>query len=256
MSMKKFIQENNNLKMLKYKLANFDQHLYLCGFIIVKYDVKKTFLRTCCVVSYNPSVFEINLKDDIKKIENVIYRYKFDEGNNASLANKVFFRLYDFEEKIVDAIDKEDFKLIEEQILAALNINEKSRNKIEYLFETLRSEVDFKSEINYNRIDNVVTNLEQTKFFLKTKPVVDHKKGVYVEKIKTDYNILCEFVDDREISKNIMEILFAKNEKYLYAKITDIKQRNKRYYEVTCCITPMIYTNFIVEKNQKLVIKK
>jgi hypothetical protein len=254
MFMKKFIQENDNLKIAKYKIAILEKHLYLCGFIIIKKNTD-SILRTCCVVSYNPSVFEIDLKEDIKKIENVIYRYKFDGGNDAGLANKLFLKLYSCEEKIVESIDKENFDFVIEQIISVFNIEEKNKIKTEYFIDVFKPNVGRGDEINYNTVDNVVNTLEQKKFFLKTKPVFDHKKGETVEKIRSK-EILCEFVDNREISKSIMRILFAKNEKYLYAKVVDVKQRNKRYYEITCFITPMIYTSFIVDKTQRLVVKK
>ncbi len=253
--MKKFTQESDNLKIAKYKIAILEKHLYLCGFIIIKRNTNSV-LRTCCVVSYNPSVFEIDLKSDIKKIENTIYRYKFDEGNNVVLANKLLLKLYSCEEKIVEAIDKEKFEFVIEQIISVFDIKEKNKIKTEYLIDTFSTDVSRKDEINYNRVDNnIVDTYEQKKFFLKTKPVVDYKKGESVEKIKSK-EILCEFVDNREISKNIMRVLFPKDEKYLYAKVVDVKQRNKRYYEITCFITPMIYTSFIVDKTQRLVVKK
>jgi len=256
MFMKKFIQESDNLKVLKYKIAVLNEHLYLCGFIVVKENMKG-ILRTCCVVSYNPAVFEINLKNDIKKVENEIYRYKFDDGNNPNLANKIFFKLYSCEEKIVSAIIKEDFDFILDQILLELAINKKcSRIKTEYLIELLKSEIDIKSDINYNSLDKMVASVEQQKFFVKTKPVIDRKKGVPVEKIKPSYEILCEFMDNRIIARNIIKILFSEKEKFFYTKVLDIKQKKKGYYEITSCITPMIYTSFIVNETQKLVVKK
>jgi len=253
MFMKKSIQESDNLTVLKYKIAVLNEHLYLCGFIISKEDTKN-ILRTCCVVSCNPAVFEIDLKNNIKTLENEIYRYKFDEGNNIKLANKIFFKLYDCEEKVVEAISKKDFGFIQEQILTELNLDKKDKIKAEYVVESLNLEV--RSEINYKSIDNVVSTLDKQKFFIKTKPVIDRKKGVSVEKIKPNCEILCEFVDNRVISKNIMKILFSEKEKFLYAKVVEVNQRKKGYYEIVCCITPTIYTNFIVEQTQRLVIRK
>jgi hypothetical protein len=137
--MKKSIQESDNLTVLKYKIAVLNEHLYLCGFIISKEDTKN-ILRTCCVVSCNPAVFEIDLKNNIKTLENEIYRYKFDEGNNIKLANKIFFKLYDCEEKVVEAISKKDFGFIQEQILTELNLDKKDKIKTEYVVESLNLE--------------------------------------------------------------------------------------------------------------------
>jgi hypothetical protein len=53
-----------------------------------------------------------------------------------------------------------------------------------------------------------------------------------------------------------MKILFSEKEKFLYAKVVEVNQRKKGYYEIVCCITPTIYTNFIVEQTQSLVIRR
>lgn len=255
--MKKCIQESEflNFKILKFKLAWLKKHLYLCGFVIA--DIKSnSILRTCIVVSYNPAVFEIDISEEIKKIETLIYRYKLEEGNSQDLAKKIVLQLYKTEEKVSEAIQKEKLDVIKEILCKILNIEDDKEYKLHWKVEFLKHEQLIKESLEKSNMDIAINKVSSEKFFIKSKPVRDNKKGITVDKIKPKSELLFELVDTREIAKHIMRILFSKNVKEFYAKVIEIKQVNTKYYEIVSAITPTILTKVIVDKTQKLVVKK
>lgn len=252
--MKKCIQESDEqLKILKYKIKVSDVHLYLCGFVII--DCKQgLILRICSVASYNPSVYEIDINQEVKKLETQIYKYKFDEGSCAEVMKKFYIKIHELSDKIVHAVDKNIPESIKELISETINI-ESDKVKIDYVIELVKHDMAEKSA-EAKIPENVVNKFESGKFFIKMKPVIDNKKGISVDMLKPHRNILCELVDNREIVQNIVNILFTKGQKYLYTNIVKIVEKNKKYYELTCAITPVIFTKIIVSKGQKVVVKK
>lgn len=247
----KSIQESKKqIKILKYKARLSNMHIYLCGFAIV--DCKlNSILRTCSVISYNPAVYEIDINQEVKKIEASIYKYKFDEGSCLEMMKKFYPRLYDMEDKIINAINNDATDKIKELIIRALDI-EDNKIKIELIVEFIK-DTDIPTTVSIP--ENVVNKFEHGKFFIKMRPVVDSKKGVSIETVKVNKNILCELVDNREIVKNVMNVIFPKNQKYFYINVIDIVKKNK-YYELTCAVTPVIFTKIVVSEGQKVVVKK
>lgn len=252
--MKKSTQESDEqIKLLKYKIKVSDIHLYLCGFVIIncKQDL---ILRICSVASYNPSVYEIDINQEIKKLETLIYKYKFDEGSCADVMKKFYIKIHELSNKVVDAIDKNMTETIKELLSEAINI-EGNKVKIDCVVEPIKYNIIEKSTES-EIPENVVNKFECGKFFIKMKPVIDNKKGVSIDTIKPQKNILCELVDEREIVQNIISMLFTRGQKYFYTNIVKIVEKNKKYYELTCAITPVIFTKIVVSKGQKVVVKK
>lgn len=241
-------------KALKYKLMIPNKHLYSCGFILLN-DKTNNIERMCCVVSYNPAVFEIDVKQNIEKMESIIYKYKFDEGCCSDLTKKLYVYFHDLEKQLVSIIERgtdTEMKRLLIEILDKENVPVKFDCSIEKL------KYDINDATVHSKIESNVNKFSGNKFFIKAKPVINSNKGVNVLKIKPKDELLCELIDSREIVKHIMRILFSKDrdEKKFYAKVVEINKRNERYYEVVCSLTPTIFTKLVVEKNQKLVIKK
>mgnify|MGYP001772888635 CR=1 FL=1 len=244
-----------NYKVLKYKLAINNRHLYSCGFILLN-SKTKSVERICCVVSYNPAIFEVDVKQDIDKIETIVYKSKFDEGCCSELTRKLYVSFHNLEEKISSVIENESEEAIKNLLIESLNIDDRQNIRFEYSVENLKYNIEDTSD--YSRIETDANKFSSNKFFIKAKPVIENKKGVSIEKLKLKNEILCELTDNREIVKYIMRILFAKDkdEKRFYARIIEINKKNERYYEIICSLTPIILTKIIVEKTKKLVVKK
>ncbi|MCS7151741.1 MAG: hypothetical protein NZ928_05105 [Endomicrobia bacterium] len=244
-----------SFKVLKFKFACLKKHLYLCGFIITNVKLK-SILRISIVSSCNPAVFEINIDDEIKKVENLVYRYKLEEGNIQEIARKLVLQMYKAEEDVYDAIQKEKSDAIERIVYEVLNIKEHDECKSKLKFEIIKSEKIIEEKFNSSVIDAAINKMSTEKFFIKAKPIRDDRKGFKVEKIKPKTEILFEFTDNREIAKNIMHILFSKNVKEFSARVCEIKKINNKYYEIICAVTPTIMTKTIVDGAHKLVVKK
>ncbi len=241
-------------KALKYKLMIPNKHLYSCGFILLN-DKTKNIERMCCVISYNPAVFEIDVKQNIEKIESVVYKYKFDEGCCSDLTKKLYVCFHDLEKQLITIIEKE---IDEEMKRLLIEILDKGNTTVKFDCFIERLKYTISDVSDYSKIESNVNKFSGSKFFIKAKPVIDNKKGISIAKIKPKNEILCELTDNREIVKHIMRILFSKDkdEKKFYAEIVDINKRNERYYEITCYLTQIIFTKIIIEKNQKIIIKK
>lgn len=255
--MKKSIQESEavGFKALKFKLVWFKKHLYICGFVIVN-NRSNSILRVCILSSYNPAVFEIDITEDIKKVETLIYRYKLDAGNSQEIAKKIMLQFYKAEEKVCEAINEEKLEPIQEILCETLNIQSRDEFKFKYELELLKHERLVKESLNRQKLDTTINKVSTEKFFIKSKPLRDDKRGVSVEKVKPKMELLLELTDTREITKHIMQILFAKSVKEFYAKVVEVKPVNGKYYEIICMLTPAVLTKIVVDKNQKLVIKR
>ncbi|MCS7231141.1 MAG: hypothetical protein RMJ67_03260 [Elusimicrobiota bacterium] len=249
--MKKSIQENETVRILKYKFAIKKHHIYGCCVIFVNVKTE-TILNISCIVSLNPLIYEIDIDEGYKKVENIINKYKLSSKGSFELIKKVCVGLYENEKELVDAIQKEKIHIVD-NIFVRIFDADKENIKSLFKIEKLKSEESFEN-VSY-KLEEVI-NRGIDKFFIKTKPVIDEKKGVSVEKIKTKDEVLCEIIDKREIVKYIMQTLFSKEVKFLYFKVHEINLKNKKYYEITCSITPIIFTKFIVDKKQKIVINK
>lgn len=249
--MKGYIRESEIIKVLKYKLAVKKQHIYVCCvmFINLKTD---TVLKISCIVSFSPLIYEIDICDEYTKVENLINKYKLESESCFDFTKKVYLKLYENENLVIEAVNKEKIHIIDEIFANILNVN-KELIKSSFEIEKLKSLETTEQGAKLEKIINPGID----KFFIKTKPVIDDKKGISVSKLKLKKEILCELTDKREIVKYIMQILFSKEVKFLYGKVSEIIPRNnERLYEITCNITPVIFTKFIVDSKQKLVVNK
>ncbi len=254
--MKKFIQEDDKIKILKYKLAIKEKHLYLCLLIIIN-RLDKNILKLFSVVSLNPSVFEINIKDEFNKVEKNIYKFKLEDGFLSEISKNIYLNLYKMEKEILNIVENNQIDSLLNILKSILNLGD-SKIKFDYDIEKYKYTTYEKlkeNNLNLTRFDTSIT-FSNNNFFIKTKPVIDKNKGVSVEKLKPKTEILCRLTDDREVAKYIMKILFSENKKEFYAKITDILPKNKEYYEIICNITPVIFTKFLLKNNQKVTIRK
>ncbi|MFN3550387.1 MAG: hypothetical protein ACK4WJ_01040 [Endomicrobiia bacterium] len=255
--MKKFTQEDDKIKILKYKSTIKEKHLYLCLLIIVN-KVNKNILKLSSIVSLNPSVFEINIKDEFNKVEKNIYRFKLEDGFLSEISKNIYLNLYKMEEEIVNIIENEQIDVLLNILKKIFNLEENSKIKFDYDIEKYKYATYEKlkeTNLNLTKFDNTIT-FSNNNFFIKTKPVINKDKGISIEKLKPKTEILCRLADDREVVKYIMKIFFSENKKEFYVKVTDILQKNKEYYEIICNITPVIFTKFILRNNQKVIIRK
>lgn len=256
--MKKSIQEDDNIKILKLKIAVKEKHIYICVVIIVNIS-HQNILKSFCVVSFNPALFETNLKEEFNKIEHLIYKYKLNEGTLLELSKNLYLKIYEKEKDIVESIENNKIENLLEIFLESMNISQNAKINMEYDIEKYKYRNYSKITTANNELVKFDTNFNSShinKFFIKTKPVIDNKKGVVAEKLKLKNEILCTLIDEREIAKCIMKILFSDNTKEFYGKIIEINPKSNKYYEIVCIITPVIFTKFIVNNNQKLAIRK
>lgn len=251
--MKGYIQESEAIKVLKYKLAAKKQHIYACCVIFVNFNTD-TILKISCIISFSPLIYEINIHDEYEKVENFINRYKLESKGCFDFTKKVYLKLYENENVVIDAIRKNKIHVIDEMFADVVSVN---KENIRSLFEIEKLKTPIENIGQNTKLEKIINPGINDKFFIKTKPVIDEKKGVNVDKIKLKKEILCELVDKREIVKYIMQILFSKEVKFLYGKVSEIvPKNNNRFYEITCNITPVIFTKFVVDSKQKLVINK
>lgn len=250
--MKEHTQESDLIRVLKYKLAAKKQHIYLCCVVFVNIKTD-TILKISCIVSFSPLIYEIDIHDSYMKVENLINKYKLESKGCFEFNKKVYLKLYENEKIVVDAVAKQKINIIDEIFINTLSLN-KEQIKSAYEIDRLKSTLD--TSTSQNRLEKLICPFVN-RFFIKTKPVIDEKKGVSPDKLKLKTEILCELIDRREIVKYIMKILFSKEVKFVYGKISEIiPKNNKRFYEIICNITPIISTKFIVDSKQKLMVNK
>jgi len=248
--MKRHIHGDNKIKILKYKMAANKKHLYIFCIIIANIE-NKNILKILCVTSYNPTMFELGLEDDFTKIEKSAYKFKLEE-DISNLSKNIYLKLYNSEEIVIEDIKNDKIDKITEIILQAVEMKENEDIKTEYIVENYVHKSYNKDNIEL-KFDNTINTLQDNKFFIKTKPVTDDKKGIPADKLKLKMKILCKLEDDREIAKYIMKILFSENKKEFFTKITEISSKHKKYYEILCSITPTILTKIILNKGQKVI---
>ncbi|MEN3013361.1 MAG: hypothetical protein ABDH23_01940 [Endomicrobiia bacterium] len=253
--MKESIQEDEMIKVLKYKFASKKQHIYISCVIFANMKTE-TILKISCIASFDPLIYEMDLSEEYKKIENMINKYKLESKSCFDITKKVYVQLYKNEEEVIRSICKEKINVIDDILINILDIKEKENVKSSFKIEKLKFEKNFKNNISSNSKFEEIIDGGIDKFFIKTKPVIEEKKGISVEKIKPKNEILCEVVDKREIVKYIMQTLFSKELRFLYSKVTEVNFKNKNCCEIICNITPVIFTKFIVDKKQKLIVKK
>ena len=249
--MKKLIQEGSKIKILKYKMAINRRHIYIYCIVIANIETKN-ILKILCTTSYNPAIFELSLEGEITEIDKNLYKFKLEE-DIPEVSRNIYLKLYNSEESVTDAIKNEKIDKITEIIKQASEIRDEDL-KVEYLIENYIHKSYNKSDIEL-KLDNAINTLQTTKFFIKTKPVIDEKRGIPADKLKLKMKILCRSADDREIAKYIMKILFSENKKEFFAKIIEISTKYKNYYKILCSITPTIFTEIILNKTQKVIVE-
>ncbi len=249
--MKKLIQEDSKIKILKFKMAIDKRHLYIFCIIIANIETKN-ILKILCVTSYNPAVFELNL-EEVAEIEKSLYKFKLEE-DISNLSKNIYLTLYNSEELVTEAIKNEKIDKILEIIKQIFEIKDEKDIKVEYFVENYVHKSYDKNSIE-SKLDNTINTLQTNKFFIKAKPVTDEKKGLPPNKLKLKMKILCKLADNREIAKYIMKILFSENKQEFFAKIVEISSKYKKYYEILCSITPTIFTKIILNKNQKVIVE-
>ncbi|MCX7956371.1 MAG: hypothetical protein N2643_00540 [Endomicrobia bacterium] len=251
--MKKYIQEDSKIKILKYKLSIKKLHIYTCCVIVVNVKTK-SILKISCIVSFSPSIYEIDINEDYVKVENMINKYKLESKSCFDLTKKIYLRLYEKEEIVGENINKEKLQDIENIFLEVLDVKEKEIIRSNFCFQSFSY---YGENLSANPFSfNKEINLDINRFFIKMRPVLDEKKGVSISKVKVKQEIMCELIDRREIVKYIMQTLFSKDIKFVYGKVTEINKKDKNFCEILCNITPIIYTKFLININKKAIIKR
>lgn len=251
--MKKHIQEDN-IKIFKYKFYIPGKHYYGCSLIVINVE-KFQIIKYSSVISLNPAVYEIDLTQSLDKIEKLIYKYKLEKGALFEFTKNLYLKIYEYEKKIVSFIDEEKIGNLIDIIFNILNISNYGEEKIKFIYKINKNLKDIEEEIktvSANSLNKVINYIDEKIFFIKTKPVFDKDKGIFVYKLKQKMNLQCIIIDNRELVKQIIKILYGKEEKYINGKISTITRKNKGYFEIVVNITPVILTKFIVHKLQKI----
>ncbi len=242
--MKKPIQENK-ICIVKYKFLCNKKSFYGCALLTI--EIKDySLLNTIGIISFNPSVYEINLNLPYNEIEKLICKYKLDKGTNFLLTEKFYSSIKKLNKKYIEEIVNGNIVQLTKIVSEIISISEdniKNKHEIEKVKLAQMSSEKFISNIE---------NIQENKFYIKTKPVFDQQKGMPVYKLNTKKQIECEVTDKREIAQYIIKLLYGNNKKFVYGKIHEITKKNDKFYELNVSITPVIFTKFIVEKNQKI----
>lgn len=251
--MKKHTQENN-FKLLRFKFFVPVKHYYGYGCII--YDEEKfSIVEHLCVISLNPAVFEIPFTTSLENVKKLIYKFKIEKGSLFELTKKFYFKICEKDKNIVKCLKEEKLSCIVENVFDTLNMNDTEKIKFIYRIsdKVLGEEIKLK-DFDTNKINKVIENIEENVFMIKTKPVFDDKNGVLPQKIKIGQYITCMVNDNREVVKQILKLLYGKEEKKIIGKITHLTKRNNSYYELIVNITPSIATRIVLHQTQKVCV--
>ncbi len=251
--MKQHTQESN-IYVLKYKIYIPEKHMYGC--IIITSDIeRKKIFKVTAVVSINPEVYEIDIKSSWENVEREVLRYRLQNATLFDTTKRLYSDIYKNEEKICLSLKENDIDVIKDIILKSINVSDTDK-KMKYMFDIEKFVIRDLNKSNFVTPHRELQNqtyklLEEEKFYIKTKPVIDNNSGVPANKLKPKKELLCEIIDRREVVKYITELLFGKGQKYISGKIVDISTSGK-YYEIILSITPVIYTKIVVDKQEKL----
>ncbi|MDI6640818.1 MAG: hypothetical protein QME68_00695 [Elusimicrobiota bacterium] len=246
-----------NIAIVKGKFSITEQNLY--GIFVSIFDTNSlNLIRVRSVVSYNPAVYEIDLKSDWHTIEKAIYSMRLLEGSVQNLTREFelhfssgFSRKKDkFYKALTNKSHQEICEVLVSEFPLALSkfqINTEEINLAEYQQE---KKIEEQKDSRQSLIDT-----ETKRLYLEAK-LLEEKRGKKVNSLSQGEVVLSKIIDERETAKYLSRLLTSKETDYIPVPIEEI-ERTKEGITIKLYFTSGIVgiAKFIEPKTRVKVIK-